>query len=213
MPGPAIRNTLAYDNFNRANSTNLTPNWTVAPNGADSLQVVSTEARATVLSAAVDNLNYYNAVISTNNQWSEISVGAVLASEYNAIGVGIRFDPTTTGAFYSGYLALLDINAGATRVTLQGSSGTLATASTTVNPVAGDLLSIEGVGSLITVKINDVSVISTTDTARTSGSFAIEAYPTVNLANSVLDNFKGGSFISVGGGFPGRRTLMGVGRV
>jgi len=96
---PLSVSTLASDNFNRANTANLGPNWSVG-SGYDFLQIVNNQMEWS--SSPSDNiaLEYYTALTFPSDQWSQAQVTVVTGDENGPV---LRYQQSSSGASYYFY--------------------------------------------------------------------------------------------------------------
>jgi hypothetical protein len=82
----------------------------------------------------------------------------------------------------------------------------------TANVVAGNVLRGEVVGGILRLRINEAIVLEGTDAGIASGSAGVVQFLTVGVvADSILDNWRGGDFISaVAPAFPRWASRLGA---
>ena len=170
----------ATDNFNRANANPIGGNWTTVT-GKGNIQIVSNVAIGTISGI---NAAYWNADAFSNNQYSQVKLGAVASTWF---GPAVRFSSSA----YTGYLA--ESSNGTSLVLYKVIAGTTTSlASYTVTVSAGDIIRLEVVGSTLTVKHNGTTRITHTNAEIASGSCGL--WVNDSDAAKSLDDWEGGSF-------------------
>lgn len=190
---------LASDDFNRANTTSdndpdldRADLWTCSTASVNTPRVLSNQLLLGE-SGAVSGENYLRQQFSGigPNQISELEFSAQASGKG---GPAVRMD--TGGGYANGTCYAAVYEPASTRVQLWKflgqalTSGTQLGSNYTVTLVAGDRLRIHASGTTITVLINDVAVITVTDSAITSG--VPGAVHTSATGTITFDNWRGG---------------------
>jgi hypothetical protein len=204
-------NTLASDNFNRADG-GLGANWTTVP-GFDAPTIAS----GSVIDPSVQGTDaeaFYNAVSFPANQWAQVNTLKALNATSRAVGVLLRQD---TGGAVTCYRVVAKGPLGTTATVeisklVSGTFTSLASTTTTVNQ--GDTLYGEIQGSTIVAKVNGTLVLSATDTDIASGAAGIVVFvDTGTTADAILDDWFAGNFPAPSGAsVPTILALCGVGQ-
>lgn len=171
------------DDFNRANSADLGANWTQVP-GADNLEIVSNVVRCSASNSHA--LEYWNADTPSDDQWSEIEGVSIPSGVDDAISAMVR---TSTGAF-TAYYSQMKTNRCALYKVVAGSYAEITSSAT--NPAAGTVSRVRVVGTTISLNLDGVQELSSTDTTLTSGRWGIAIYATIQ-SGAELDNWEGGN--------------------
>ena len=200
------RNTLATDDFNRADSSSLGSNWD-GGYGDDDFRIVSNAGRPEDPTSG-NGRGVYNALTVDDDQWGQVTVTALSPSTYSHFAVVLRGAATPT---YTGYYCYL--GRGGTSLAIckhvAGVFTELAYGSHTYS--AGDELSAEVVGTRLELFINGVSDVTSTDSAIASGKPGVGFYgPSVTDGTVIFDDFSMGDF-NVPTGMVHRALLLGVG--
>lgn len=185
---------LAIDTFARANENPLSGGgvWTPVPvsvpnNIAGLPQLLTNKVQGTAFPGY--HFAYINALVWPNDQYAEITV-SLTNGEYVFPGVRMQNNG-------DGYYGLAITNTGVSTIYIQRKVGAIATnilgpiSITTIIP--GDLIRIEALGGIFTLKINNVAVGSIFDTTFASGSAGCGVYVTTTIANATISKFTAGS--------------------
>jgi hypothetical protein len=174
---------LAIDNFTRADENPLNPAAWTTTTGSVALQIVSDQCVVSAFGAGGD---LYTGISFPDDQYAEVIYGMADPTFTDDIIVGVRASLT------QGYIALIM----STEIILHGPSGSLGTFSGAIN--TGDLIRIYAIGTLLTVTLNGVTVITATDSALTGGQ------PVINITNngddiseSYITYFEAGAVVAV----------------
>lgn len=183
---------LATDAFTRADSGTLGGNWTNKRNG---LGIFTNQADITV--TADDNISYYSAISWPNDGYSQAKC-VVAAAAGRTMQVGYRIQ-SGADALHSGYYGGVDaLNHGNNDLVIAvWNSNTptfLATDAGTVL-AANDVIKLTIVGTTITLYVNGVQKLQTTDSLWTTGLAGLFAgNGAIDIA--LMDDFEGGDFAS-----------------
>jgi hypothetical protein len=186
-------NTLASDNFNRADG-GLGANWTTVT-GTDAPAIVSGSLRDSA-AQGTDAEAFYNAASFPADQWAQVNTLKAITATSRGIGVLLRYN---TGGVRTGYRVTAEGPLGTTaKVAIQkfvsGTFTELVSTTTTVNQ--GDTLYGEIQGSTIVAKVNGTQVLSATDTSITSGAAGIVVFEDVGTtADAIVDDWYAGNFV------------------
>lgn len=178
---------VVTDDFNRANGA-LGANWVDSPT-LTGLTIVSNAANS---AGASWKWAYWKPSTNTfnNDQSSQITLTSVGAGTFG--GPVVRHQTNGTSSGYFGF-----VNAGTSQAFIYRSdSGTFTqlnlVPSVTVN--IGDTIALNATGSTLTLSVNGVTKVTTTDATYTSGQ------PGIAVNNTSVDNFLAGPIASSGGG-------------
>src|SRR5690348_2523332 len=159
----------ATDNFNRAagNLSGAGKNWTVTPNATDSNWNINIDG-ATVNGrrdgSGLPSAVYWNADSFPNSQYSQVKISTVGSGGTFYQGVAVRI-ATGAASFYC--VTVLDSNTVLDKMV----SGVQTNISSVATGFAnGDILRLEVVGTVLTVKKNGVAILTGTDATLTGGS-------------------------------------------
>jgi hypothetical protein len=186
--------TLASDNFNRADENPLSGSGVWSTYSAnDPLALVSNQVRGTVVGGTVDGLETHT-VSLPNDQWSQATLVALGAS-YSEVGVMLRFAApnTESGYFFTVYDAGAGVHGHIVKVTATVQVGLTDFAMTLIG---NDVIRLEAIGTALTAYQNGAQVSTTTDGDFGSGRAGLFFYTQSPLANTKLDDFSCGDFVS-----------------
>lgn len=203
--GGVTRNTLATDNFNRADGTDLGSGWDgdyYVTGATAPLQIVSNKVRAGVASTKESN-ETYNAVALPTDQWAQVTLSTWAADATQRYAwVNLRAGAPQVPSYYqcqaarndgSGYTTLVEREdgIGVSSYLLQDSSVTWA---------AGDTLSCEAIGlnpTIINVYRNGTLIGSASDNASLTNLRTGAGIWTAGLTAVEIDDFLAGDFTGV----------------
>ena len=177
------------DTFHRTDAATLGSNWTPTTDINTALAIVSDLAVAN--SIALNGSEIYTGKTFGNNQSASITIGAM--APFAEIDFWVRADITgSTGYAVALFndngvisrLTLTDIVAG---IALDGGQVILSSA-----PQLGDVLSVQAVGTLITVFYNGVPVLSGTSATTASGSPILVVTPAATQTDVSVSLFTAG---------------------
>lgn len=200
--GAVTRNTLAIDNFNRADNTDLGNGWDgdyYATGATAPLQIVGNKVRAGIASTKESN-ETYNAVTLPADQWAQITLSTWAADANKRYAwINLRASAPQTPSYYqcqaarndsSGYTTLIEREAGLGVSTyLYQNSG--------ITWAAGDILSCEAIGmnpTIINLYRNGTLVTSVSDNTSLTDLRVGVGIWTANLTSVELDDFAAGDF-------------------
>lgn len=192
---PPSLTTLASDNFNRANNPNLGSNWTVGP-GLYSIQIVSSKIESDGQGQAPGQghgKEFYSAVSFSSDQWS---TAQVISSTNDINGALVRYQGTTD-THYVGFVSALG-GPGSCAVAIDldfsGQPSQLVTDSTYCSVSAGDYLSMQARGSLLSyIDVTSGALLLTVvDTKLTGGAPGWSLDPIGGTPTAA--NWSGGGF-------------------
>ena len=203
--GTFTRNTLATDNFNRANTTDLGNAWDgdyYATGATAPLQIVNNKVRAGVASTKESNESY-NAVALPSDQWAQVTLSTWAAdATLRYAWVNLRAGAPQVPSYYqcqaarndsSGYTSIIERENG------NGVSLYLGTSSA-VTWAAGDLLSCEAIGlnpTTINMYRNGTLVMTVSDNASLTNLRTGAGIWTASLTAVEIDDFLAGDFTGV----------------
>jgi len=203
--GAFTRNTLATDNFNRADTTDLGNGWDgdyYVTGATAPLQIVSNKVRAGVASTTESN-ETYNAVALPSDQWAQITLSTWAADANERYAwVNVRAGAPQVPSYYqckavrnnaSGYTVIIERENG------NGVYTNLATGSGVVW-AAGDTLTCEAIGlspTIINLYHNGTLALSASDNDALTGLRTGAGIWTTSLAAVELDDFLSGDFTGV----------------
>ena len=131
---------VAADNFDRADNLNLGAAWDPYT-GKNALQLVGNSVRASGIGG--DNVESYNAVPLSNNQWSQATLTGWNGTVYHNAHVSVRLSPNL--ATLTGYVGMVDSNNKA--IIGKWTAGVFSVlASVPYTPGVGDILRMGGRG-------------------------------------------------------------------
>jgi serine protease len=179
VPPTTNRTTLFTDPFNRADSADLGAAYTDSYTGFTTGKILS--QRLVPSAVGVAAVEHYTGGTTPNDQWSEVTIGALTSGVVAQVGTHVRLTNPTT---YSGYRCFAAINqtnkAGIRRFTA-GVSTSIGTNDTTTVWGVGDTLRCEIRGT--TIKL--YRVVGTVETLLTSATDATYASGTTGIYASV----------------------------
>lgn len=180
--------TLFTDNFTRANGT-LLGNWTTVP-GTTSWAISSDVAEGNVQASDADA--YVNSVSWPNDQWAQVTVGAI--GNVDQAGVGPVVRSSTTGL--TGYIAIAN---GSGHLYLSkavlGTFTSLGSSPYSASVTTGDVLYMSVVGTTIIVQKNGTTVATVTDSSIASGSAGMY-YSSQDSVVDTVTAYSAGNFIT-----------------
>ncbi len=184
------------DNFHRANAANLGANWTIQTLVSTPIPIDSNQATgAPDLDEAAE---MYSAASFPNDQFCAITVGAfATASQTSGL---VRTDITNA----TGYIGTISGNgAGVYSANLSdlGTSSNLGVLAVLAGaPTPGDIITLQVVGTLITLFYNGVPIVSGTSSTTSSGTVAMDISDVATQTDTTVTLFTaGGVSLSPGG--------------
>lgn len=189
---------LATDAFQRADENPLSGggNWIMPSSNAIAIKLSSNQVTST---GAISNycLSYYQNVAWPNNQYSEITVGGQTSTTniFNYQWPGVRM---SSGG--SGYFGLVEsTSSGSTHLYIQKRA--LSAAFNLVGPFSypvatGDVVRIEVINTIITLKVRGVPVLSVTDSTLVGGFAGIGFFISNLTFGESIFNWSGGDFLT-----------------
>lgn len=192
-PGP--ENVLATDDFNRADGT-LGSNWTTPSGGAVDPVIVSNVVTAST--TATDYNSMWTADTVDNDQWVEADLTLGTIGTTSEASVNLR----GAAASWNGYYASWDnTSSGRYRIikAAGGSFSNVLTSSTGHGTTGTRTVRLEVVGTVLTMYVDDVEVLSHDDSTSpyTSGAPGFQLYRNGG-SGLTLDNFSAGDWIDPG---------------
>jgi hypothetical protein len=173
------------DDFNRADQTPLSGNWTTIT-GLNPLQLLSNRVTSNVVGTAGDMR--YNAASFPNDQWAQISLpafsnaancfGGVLLRASAVAGTDYRVFLQSSGQFFI-------------QKYLTGTPTTLKTAAYAVAP--NDIVTASAIGTQISIYDNGNLLWTLSDATTAAGSAGAIIDAVTSLANAAGDNWVAGS--------------------
>lgn len=203
--GTVTRNTLATDNFNRADNTDLGSDWDgdyYATGATAPLQIVGNKVRAGVASTKESN-ETYNAVALPSDQWAQVTLSTWAADATERYAwVNLRAGAPQTPSYYQCQAARNEPSGYTTLIERENGLGvsTYLLQSTAVTWAAGDTLSCEAIGvnpTVINVYRNGALIASVTDNASLTNLRTGAGIWTVGLTTVEIDDFLAGDFTGV----------------
>jgi hypothetical protein len=182
--------TTVTDSFHRADSPNLGPNWTVTTLSNTPIPIVSDQAAGDPGLSEANEM--YSGASFPDDQFAAITIGAFGISSEDL--VFLRTDITIlTG--YAGEVSGNDAGVYTASISDQGNGevqmGVTATLSGAPQP--GDILSMQVVGTLVTLFYNGVPIASGTSSTTASGTVAFEIDDTATQTDTTVTLFTAGS--------------------
>ncbi|MDF0645985.1 MAG: fibronectin type III domain-containing protein [Nitrospira sp.] len=185
---PPGRTTLFTDTFNRADSADLGAAYTDSYSGFTSGRILSGRVVMSAVGAAAATVEQYTGVTTPNDQWSEVTIGALTSGVGAQAGVHLRLSNPSTYSGYRCFAAINQTNRSGIRRFSGGVSTSLGSDTTTVWG-AGDKLRCEVQGSTIklyrVVGAAETLLLSATDATYASGTTGI--YVAVGAGGAVTD--------------------------
>ena len=176
---PAASGQTVTDDFNRANSGDLSANWTPV---VDQLQIVSNSAQPFSGSDATER---YSAVTWTANQSSEAKITCAATTDAGAgLGVGVRY----SAADNTGYRLVINGDGEWELGRMSAGSFTFIASGTTTYS-AGAVLKLSIIGTTLTSTYNGVQIDTRTDANIATGSPA-SVYSS-SIASGNIDDWTG----------------------
>jgi len=178
---PPAGGLILSDNFNRSDAASLGANWT----SASSWSIVSNQASK----SGTDDYTVYTTTLGTPDHWSEFQLTASNAGAYLVVNAR-RPSGTDNTTNATGYLFFVDPGSFAPTIgnSIGGSYSTLITGTALGGWPASGVIRIEVSGTTIRGLVNNVQVVSTTDSSITTGNFA-----GFNCNFNVVDNWRAGT--------------------
>jgi hypothetical protein len=197
----------ATDAFTRADG-GLGANWSTAGAGLFGPAIVSNQVQANAVGN--DSGAIWNADAFPNDQYAKVTLKTLNTDNAKLVGVQLRCNAGTN----DGYQCCVRGPFGATSpIEIRDNRVAIATGTAVV--AANDVLLGNVVGTTITLYINGVQKLQTTDATWTAGSAGVYLFVDSGAAtDAVLDDFEAGSGTGLGGGGgavpPQRLGLLGV---
>ncbi len=173
---PTGLTTYFTDTFNRADNADLGAAYTDSYTGFTTGKIL---AQRLVLSAigAGPAVEHYTGVTTPNDQWSEVTIGALTSGVVAQVGAHVRLTNPTTYSGYRCFAAINQTNKAGIRRFNAGISTTIGTNDTTTVWGVGDKLRCEIRGT--TIKL--YRVVGTAETLLTSATDATYASGTTGI--------------------------------
>jgi hypothetical protein len=185
QPDALVRQTLASDNFNRADGA-LGSNWTELGSAAGSIVIAS---NVCVENSGGDS-EFYNAISWPNDCWSQVTIPTKAATTTNYAGPMVRGNTPGSDNDYrcfnfSGNIYIQKRLNGALSSNLTNAAWT---------PVNGDIIRLEVSGTALKVFVNNVLVLAASDAGIATGNsgFQVEGSST---SSPTADNWSGGIYV------------------
>lgn len=210
----------ASDNFDDTDSTPAethNSSWLELGFNADSVTMYAINTNALYQAQTAPSCLRWNADTFDNDQYSQVTLAAMITSGSGRLGPAVRINPTADGTGDAADVdcyALALRNFGATSRFLylvENGSETLLDSDGTA-PTVTSVYKIEANGTTITAYEDDVEILSATDATLSSGSAGIYANNCGTTAKR-LDDWEGGNLggAPAGNGYASRLSLLGVG--
>lgn len=196
---------LASDSFTRADSTGLGGNWGQANNALNQFDISGNKAIPHNFSSG-DSDSYYSAITWPNDQYSKVKVTVNGTSGGGSgLGPGVRIAGPSGG--HSLFCVVTDHAAsGNTHLIKRVTGSFVDLGNATQSFTDGDYFEIQAIGTTLNVVYGGSTIISTTDSANSSGYAGI--YFSTSETSASGDDWEGGDFTSAGGEVPFRRQLV-----
>ncbi len=196
-PTTTFTETPGTDTFTRSDAADLGATWDAGYIDLGPAKIVSQRALPTTLGTEAHES--YNAVIPSNDQFCQVTIGAFTGAQYAEIGCDLRMANPPTQSWYT---CNASRNATATSyiADYDGTPAALVSENATTW-VAGDKLRCEVEGTALRlyriVGTTKTLLLSTTSAAHTSGKTGIYVFVNTggNLANAQADDFVMGSLV------------------
>ena len=183
------RTTLFTDIFNRADNADLGVTYTDSYTGLTTGQILSQRLLPSVVGTGTAAVEQYTGVTTPNDQWSEVTIGALTSGVVAQVGAHVRLTNPPTYNGYRCFAAINQTNKAGIRRFNAGISTPLGTNDTTTVWGAGDKLRCEIQGTTIklyrVVGTTETLLISATDATYASGTTGI--YASVGTGGAVTD--------------------------
>jgi len=180
---------IASDNFTRANSPTLGPNWTTTTDNNEPLAILNNLA-VTNASAGIGGDNYTGKSFQ-NDQFASITIQ--MFGINSELDLSIRENISQTLGYQAGVTGGNDGTYQYTIVDLSLDAFIGVTVTTSVAPVPGDIFSFQVVGTLLTMFYNGVPVVSGTASTAASGAPGLFIGDTTSQADTSVSLFTAGS--------------------
>lgn len=186
-----MRQTLATDNFNRANVNPINGGTWGTNVVASPLQIVSNALEPVTLGTRA--LDTYIALVPANDQWAQMSITTLGVTAYCDFGILLRFAAPTV---LSGYALLIDNGVAISIYKFVTGTASLLGGPTTISIAVNDLFRFEAIGTTLTGYQNGTQRIQVTDATFASGRAGLHALFTTGAVASdiIMDNFAMGDF-------------------
>jgi glucose/arabinose dehydrogenase len=201
LPPTNGRTTLFTDSFNRADNADLGTAYTDSYTSFATGKILSQRlVPSTVGTATVEQ---YTGVVTPNDQWSEVTIGALTGGVMAQVGTHVRLTNPTTYRGYRCFAAINQTNKAGIRRVDAGVLTTLGTNDTTTVWGAGDTLRCEIKGTTIklyrVVGAGETLLLSATDATYASGTTGLYAMVAAGgaVTNAQISRFSMGGFGSV----------------
>jgi hypothetical protein len=191
-------NTLASDNFDRADANPIGGDWSTLVGDFAGGQIVGNRLQST----GNDSDIRYNLITANNDQWSQAKIITNSNGPGTSTQVEVRVSTSDTypssTTFY--FFSLQDSLGTARAFKIEKAvSDVFTTLSTGTSDIAsGDTIRLEVRGSILIGLVNGVAVVSAIDSSITSGRSGLGFYlnGTGNTVNQEMDDFAMGDFTS-----------------
>lgn len=171
------------DAFTRADNTDLGASYDSGYTGANNLQIVTNEVRATTVGA--DSAETYSGTISSADQYAQVTITAIDSG--GVVGVLLRASAPATRNWVQVYVN----TAGSTIQVIDGATNPVIFTDATAWAVS-DVLRVSAIGSEFRLYRNEALIGTVTDTTFASGRVGILVNHGTTLANARVDNFVAG---------------------
>jgi glucose/arabinose dehydrogenase len=178
-PPTTNRTTLFTDPFNRADNADLGAAYTDSYTGFTTGKILS--QRLVPSAVGVAAVEHYTGGTTPNDQWSEVTIGALTSGVVAQVGTHVRLTNPTTFSGYRCFAAINQTNKAGIRRFTAGVSTSIGTNDTTTVWGVGDTLRCEIRGT--TIKL--YRVVGTVETLLTSATDATYASGTTGIYASV----------------------------
>lgn len=179
---------LASDNFTRGNSSGLGSNWTtVTAEGI--FNIVSN--KAVVNTQALDSCMFFNGITWPNDHYSEITVSVPGSPGVTNTGLGCLVRASSSAQTY--YRCFVTGPSGNLQIRKRIAGTGTALVSTAGSVIAGDKVRFQVQGTTLSVYINGVLSLSTTDASISTGNAGIHYSSTDSNVDSI-SLWTGGDF-------------------
>ena len=183
---------MASDNFTRANENPIAGNWTALSTTGQFApgQLISDSVEGTIVGRESDY--YWNAESPSDDQFSEVTIGAIVVANEPAVGVILRASPG------QGYVLAVQAHAGYFDWTIEKAIGGVLSViadGTVTGPTlaSGDVIQGAVQGTLLSLLRNGVFVGGASDASIASGSYGFDVLPFVSTSDISIVSWNGGS--------------------
>lgn len=179
------------DSFTRANSGDLGSNWGVVTGFTSKTLAISSNQVGPGSSESSLCFQYWSADTFANDQYSEAKVLAISTSVY-IVAVTVRSSSGALTQYSGGFMGSVYGDTHPRIWKWVSGSRTDLAVNSGVDIAANDVIRLEVSGTGLTLKVNGVSQVTTTDSSVTSGKPGLEAQNSLGNGTVLIDDWAGG---------------------